>query len=848
MNKISLVLAILFVGCSQPKKIVTEVWLKGRERFVADRFPAADANASCRSDLFKIEEVKREALYYEGQLSSAKKITGKWKHLDLSKLPLGQAKFLQAMTEKIGDLNRPDLFNYSDCSDAPCVVNKVYQSSDGLEGWTTYLWYLKMGSILTFKNKVYDQKSPTAGIYNEKSYELKDYLYSRDELYAFWRMSHALSTPYKSLPQLTEIQRIPRKSTIEDMGPMTCGLAWSTGYILLNDGCLSFAYNSKDSGFIYEGATHEMGHQIDYEWGRQQRNTYYSQNGEWKEKGGWSIKEYVDQGSGKMVREWSSSLKDEQFVRSYAKTSPAEHFADTTAYYRYEGDLTKRKIPSDIYNLIQEKVFEKNEFNGSGLIEQFKEDVNPLLASTIFKSAVECDQNPIASPSVSPLAADLFPFNVSIEVRKCLKERVGQIANQAVVEAKLNHVDGCETLKSTSSLADFKRSIEASITSQMVNHLKAARENQEYYKKLNAFYKNLSERAAPLRLMTECYGDLDEKSCYELGISNLIDELIPKDIINAQSMKDDLRKMFVDANKFEAVKSEMIKVHQDFIFTQSSILNESAKQLWKDCSSQFWSNQVPPIPGPFSVGEAWMVSSQFNCISFGIPDEVKSLVSRMSFEAIGVHDERESKLLFDLAIPIYTKEINRYYFQALESEALEIKKILAANTIEENLSSSFSWITGLGEQVRKDCDKQARSDLPGNLRYHDPAVVFDDLVSQACSNVLKSQKFNEWLESQQGMVEEHVMNSFLNVLEEKGLVAAKACSVKFPTSTLLQRLQNKKAREECLNKQWSQIVDLSWKDVLAGTTLKVDVVSIKQKADFPSKRVLGNVKRSVFVD
>lgn len=808
---------LLLVAACAPKEskfLVTDHWHEARKSFSSSRLPATGGgNVSCRSELFSVEEVKREALHYESQLNTGPKISGRWKHLDLRTLPVPQAKFLRAMGEEIGDLRNPNGIDYSQCRDAVCVVNSIYKSSDGLEGWTSYLWYMKMGYFLSMKNKVYDQKSPTAGIYNGKSYPLSDYLFTRDELYAFWRMSHALTTPFKTLPIMKEIQRVPKTSEIEGMGRGVCGLAWSNGYIILNDGCLSF-WGDQDKGFIYEGVTHEIAHQIDYKLGRENGGSYYSQVGRWKAEGQWTLKEYFDEANRRTVNEWSTTLTDNQFVRSYARTSPAEHFADTAAYYRYSGETTKKKVPALIYTHLKEVAFDQLEYDTPGLFDQFEKDVGTLLAPELFRTALECDQKPIASNTTKPLAESLFPFSVDIKSRRCLREGLDRILNQAVIEAKLNHVDGCAQLRTSAQVLAFKSKLEPTFSRQVVEHIKVARENQLYYQRLSEFYDALSKQTEPLKIVTSCYGQVDEKQCYDEQIQAYVDRIVPNDLVNAENLRRDLQKMFLEANGFEATRALSQKLHQDFLFSQSALIDASARELWRTCASRAIDNREAPIPGPFSVGEGWMVSSQFNCLSLEIPSEVKRAISAMSFEAMGVSDASESRLLFDLALPLYVKEIQRFFDLEKATEARSIQTFLREHRTSAigRLTASFEWIEGLGQVMNRSCQREVEKDLPRNYRFHDPAQVFQAHTDEICREVLRSPAFQEWLKSQREMVEIDVVKTYLKAYEQVARDRAEACLDRFPNSNIVLRLLNKKKREACYLERWSQVEDQAWRE------------------------------------
>lgn len=803
------VLALL-AGCgpSKPSKVVTGAWLEGRQRFVPNRQLASNTNPKCRSELFTVDEVRREAQFYENQLSSQRRLTGRWRHLELSKLPVPQARFLTALGDNFGDLNLPERADVRSCQDAVCVVNAVYQSQDGLEGWVTYLWYLKMGNILTFKNHVYSQKE-RAGMYNGKAYPLKDYLYSRDELYAFWKMSHSLSTPFKTLPKLREIQRVPRTALFEGMSATTCGLAWSNGYVQLNDGCLSFWGPGLERGFIYEGTTHELAHQIDYHFGetRANRAQYYSQVGRWKEEGKWELREYFSAAENRTVREWVSGLKDEEFVRSYARTSPAEHFADTAAYFRHDGDTTKKKVPANIYAHLQSEVFEKQEYTSGGLLLQFERDVVPLFSQDLFKLALDCEQNPGSGLQTAPLAADSFPFSVSESVRRCLAAGLRTAVDQALVEAKLNHVDGCKVLDNNTHAQSFRFGIQTRLTDQIVEHVKVARANLEHYKLLSAFYKDLESRAAPLQLATGCYGDRDEASCYESALSAHIDELLPRDLATGERMREDLRRMYLDANRFEVVQAEVRKVHLDFLRSQSAVIVSEARDLWDECLARGPENRETPQAGLFSVGQGFMVSGQFNCLNRKIPESVRRSITEMAFEGFAVTDAQESKLLYDLAVPSFVLELTRLYEAATLDELNRVLDVMTAEreTIRRKLSADFSWAQELGRSIEASCIRMVFAELPRDLRYHEPRGVYNQFVGRLCVDVLRSADFKNWLQEKRSSVEADVLRSFLEQYRVEANLRADQCIAKYPMSNAALRLLHKRKRDACYLDRWAEV-------------------------------------------
>lgn len=777
------------------------------QRNPAQEAPGTEAAVECKGDLFGVPELKREAAHYEALLEGPK-LSGKWKHLDLADLPLAQARFLRALGDELGDLSRPDVIDYSGCDDVPCIVNKVYQSTSGIEGWVTYVWWLKMGNILTFKNKIYKQNQENSpGVYDSKSYPLSAYLYSVDELYAFWRMSHYLPAPYKSLTNLKEIQRIPRTAFLEGRGPDYCGLAWSSGYILLQDGCLSLGdfepERRKDRGSFYHLVVHEMGHILDnFRSGQPDKYLYYSKQGSWLAEGKWSEVESVDPITKVVRREWVSGMLRENFVSGYAATNPTEHYAETVTFYRYNGDHSLKTVPASTYQFIKSDVYNSEEFTSPGMSVYFRKQVEKDLAPQVFNATLECYHTKADFTGPAMSASEV---GTTLERNKlsCLYAQRERLMKEALADLKINDVEACSYFRKSEREVAYVAESRRWITSEFQAHIRKALEDEKYFEQLGSFYQQLAQGLAPVQMMTECYGEASEKECYETKVQEFVAQVVPESQANAERLRADLAMRFLESYAFAIVRAETIKTYQDFVSTQSWTLSESASELWGQCSIESASNEAAPVSGPFSVGSRWMASSQFNCINSQLIGALSAVVEDMGFNGESVTHEKEQQILRDLSLTIYVTELQRLFNLA---RAEELAILLSAKGDDQEffqtMVGDFSWLKPFEKDVRKLCIVQGLTRFPAGVRYHshDERV---QLLAETCVKVSASAELKAFNRAHPELNEDFHVKQYLDEVKRVSDERGKICEERFPARSFLSKLRNRGRRSDCFVEGWS---------------------------------------------
>src|SRR5690606_12112734 len=176
INLIPLLILGVVASCSrkQPESLLTKWSHKVAKESSFDRVIASSSlkQQQCFKDIFDVQTLKKEVAELEKKYAGGEKVSGTWKHLDLSSLPIPQANFLKTYGDKIGDLKNPESIDYSGCEDVPCIYNRIYKKDNHVAGYVHYLWYLKLGNMLSADNDDPDQASKEDGNYNKKEHPL----------------------------------------------------------------------------------------------------------------------------------------------------------------------------------------------------------------------------------------------------------------------------------------------------------------------------------------------------------------------------------------------------------------------------------------------------------------------------------------------------------------------------------------------------------------------------------------------------------------------------------------------------------------------------------------------------
>lgn len=849
-----IILLFLFCACSKENRkdflVLNYQWKKEDSLNRQDRRLASEELPECRSDFFQKDLIAKENKGMEEKLQKNQKISGTWKHLELATLPTAQANFLVAYGKDLGDYNKKD-YDFSSCKDVPCILNTIYESTDGLEGQVIYFWYLRMGSLLAIDNKVIEQASTTPGIYFNKTRDFKDYLFNRHELYGFWRLAQTLPLKYQRLTNLKEVQRIPRGSLFENEEDGVCGIANNWGHVRLSDGCLAIGdVQRRGEGYFYQAVPHELSHELDYltALSIKPHTYYYSHTEEWKKEGGWIIKEILDTSTGAIkLRQWDYTLEDAKFVTDYARTSPPEHFAESLAMMYTSGEYSKKTLPPSTYELVQRKFFDSQLYDTQNKTAAFypiidRYDIN------IFKGTEVCLKTP-GKFAQDPVMAKYINGVSAIEVKTCLAAKLKDFGVQITRDINREQFYGCDYSKTPDVAPKFFNEIYTIIGNKINHHYQQYLQDKEYFKLFAEFYKQFETiREGQIAYMS-CQAENDEEICYEAAIKKQILELMPPEFEFKETAIADLLVAYLKKFPYSVVKDQTILTYQQFVASSQLAITEKAQSLWQSCLQKPASDEATPIGSPFSARTQYVVSSVMNCLNQSIGDELDQLVTGMNSDIL-IKSEKEKKLLKTLSLPYFINVLDRELALAVEKEKSEVQTYQAnlKSILLPELKSDFTWAKSLRNlsQLKMECQSKVLTKISMNLHFHLMKDVFYQFNEELCQEVISSSEMKAYMEkvyqSSWGAAEDYLQNSLSN----KAKIKAQDCLNFYPKSSGILGTMNAKKRLSCFDEQWGYLEMMAMKDFSEngpGAKYSFEAVELKQRYKKIAITIKEDIKR-----
>jgi hypothetical protein len=815
----------------------------------------ASAEGSCMEEAFNLETLKAEVREAEKKFPTETTVQGQWKHLDLSTLPIPQANFLLQFGDKIGDLKDPGRIDYSSCQDVPCIINKIYNKNDHVAGYVHYLWYLKFGTMISADNLVpYSnallppQGSKIPGQYNGEEIPFEDFLFDQKELLGFWRLSHVLEAPYLNLPDFKEIQRIPRnKKLIGDAHAGSCGLAYSEGWILLTDGCLTFSYKLDFGSSFFTSVAHEMSHQLDFFEGKGSKELYRSKKQDFMLFTQNRV-EYKD-ADGKTVMNWKPN-PELKVVTGYARTNPVENFAETMAYYRLKGDFTKGHISKEQYTFFGETYFDSKEFTSSGLLKIWINENSNELSNLVLKSVIDCSKSKNTLKS-SYFKGVKFSQPIMPDMLNCISN--GADVASSFLRGKIlsREPEGCTVLADMGFKKIWDDEIKNYLASAYNEKLSEAAKDKNYLARIQQYYADVSNPTLARNSYISCYGNKNEEECFDIEIKkSAYDKASSLKLSPDQTIE--MTEMYVNFHEFDDIKKETQEFYKKLADSNLQSIKTETESLWNVCQNTAQNDSGKP-KGSFFQIDGYMVSSFYNCLNANIPDITKALIRNFSVNGHKLEYPNEEGLLVDFTLPLVANILKDIYVSEKANEKKKAEELITKDSEEtrKRILGDLSWVKDIlnMKKVESDCKKQALQFISFNPLFHLREELFSDYIGQICQNISGSSEFKAWIDSSKGSLAGKVSTSLDQKIIDLAMIKAQACVKQYPLDTVVNKVRFQPERDACLLNEWPKIeatVLESASGDLSASKLQVSPEALKARLESSRRRLQLRIMKSQF--
>lgn len=808
-NSAFLGLIILASACTQktPNTLISR-WEKKIEKETAlERTLASGAEGQCMKDIFTVETLKNDVRDLEKKFATAAKVQGTWKHIDLSTLPVPQANFLKTYGSQLGNLKEPDSIDYSSCTDVPCIFNKIYGKQDHVAGYVHYLWYLRFNNMLAADNMLPVQASKNPGEYKGQIHSFDKYLFSDDELYAMWRLSLMLKTPHTTLAYLKEVQRVPRGVGFEgEKMEGACGLAYSQGYILLNDGCLTVSSWNKDLGYLYQATTHELSHHVDFQQGRGSKEFYRSHKQDYLDLTGFWLKEFVDENN-QQVRQWQ--LKPgSKLPTSYGGTAPQENFAEALAVFRVDGDTARKNITQEHFTFVSSGYYQNRSFEKEELLKAWILQSTADTGKSVFKSVVDCSKQ-AQSPKSNYFKASDFSSPVLPGMLNCFGNDAVRIAAELKTQLMIKEPEGCLVMNDAPSKPKWETQVKEQLRLAYDKYLSELQKDKDYLARIQQYYGQLTDKTIARNSYINCYSEPSEESCYQQEISKAAyDKALSLKLPPEQTQE--MADMYVSYHAFEKIQQETKQMYQTFVTANLELIRTEAEQTWEGCLNLPQDDDHSPSGSLFTIADGYMISSFYNCLNANIPDALKEAIRQFKIDGVNLQNAKEELILTRTSQPELVKMLKDKYTVARDLEVNSAFDYMAADQgeLRKKLLSNFDWVKNVIDesQILSDCKVQGLKLITFKPLYALKKDLFGNyLDTKSCVKINESSEYQQWLNSSKDTFNDKVAAGLDDKILDLGYARANECLKQYPIDTTINKIRYRKQREACLIDEWPKL-------------------------------------------
>jgi hypothetical protein len=746
-------------------------------------------------------------------------------------------------------------YNLSECSNLECIFTLLYPKEDNRYGLLNYLFFLKTGYIISNQTIVPfvtpdDPKLTTLAQVDNTSY--LDYSFKLDEMLLFNEIANNLPDRMKKLPILIDLHRLPlnidfpeTKEQIEWKkndpkkyeSSKFCGLALSTGSIILTSGCFSLSFEGKYKNYIYRSLTHEFAHQLDLFMGKNNERFSTDITKEWPGLSGW-YQEITFDVDGKKIKTSAWKIKvpsdadsiSDGFIREYAKNNPIEDFADSIGFFRYDAEKLKKVAPRK-FAWISKNVFDGRDFSELGLLNYYSLIASMKMKNELLNVTNNCVINSDHYPEKSKNYYQEFQGLYRDAILTCLSSGLKEVAKSTIYTLKEEENEACDFFKfnedAVISLAFEK------IQEDVGRSLGQQSQLADSLKKFDEF-KKTTQDIDPMEAILSCSIDVHAIDCYNKVMNQAFEKLSENVDVGIFDLVKNYKDQFLLQNQYANVQLKLNESLGVFFSGIEDKIDEIALSRFNDCRTNFGSyehegNEV--LVEPISGGDFYIRTGVLNCINSHAIYELDSiLTTRINRYGLSISKDSTKVYIRNLYLPKYARHLTAMFLKEVEDEKNKLSNIVETTSSDAflRLTSNLEWLSSKLKTKELIIEKCQNKVLEMNLfSNNDLKVLFTSkglLTSAIARKICKDIDTSTPVILELKKRDEVSWNLSMTILEvqvlQKAIESEKSCVKQFPKAG---RGNYIKKRSDCLTSflTWDLIMKNaieSWKLANDGTS------------------------------
>lgn len=666
-----LLIAVAFIGFTQGlggKQLLTS-WHNTHwslPNVLTDRAPATFEG--CQNNQYRLENLVLENERLEKTFPPRHNMQGRWLHLDLATLSFPQARLLSKLPQ---EHFRPFAVTLATCKDVPCLYDLISADADREYGALAWNWFLKTGLAVQWKSS--------------------ELAFTKDEMKNLWALAQHLTPDFFHQHVLSSLE----KSHLPD------GQCFATtqGRVRLSAKCAAQGYPSVDFQSL---VTAGMSEALLPHWLK-------------------SFPEWQTRLSKKSQGEW----RDGKWQQTSFNVSV---FAPQVAQFVLKGEATP-----ELKSFLHDQLFKRDWTLQGDMHREYKRDqwVWRDIKNRHLKDCLDLHKTAMLT---KPRSRGLASLSEPHPTAQCLRQTaVSEFLQNKRAWLTHGHARSCEWSKSLPQgpvAVDAYISHWESLINKDIDQLewRMRSDGPAWVRDYQAKEDSLA-KLDPTWVYFECHNGSDPKSCYQQGLTDLLNKQgrVPS------SVKEEL----LDDYPFEALDervSEDVGAKRQWFLTR---LEQEAAKTWRSCWHEGPNSMVKLTQALqwVSPGVEFIDGRFASCLESASPKLLEQLAVGDTPEARYWRQELSSplKAWWKNQIVQMAEQERGWLWQNLE----KIKSGLQLDLQDGMKSASFD--------PQSSCLTRLTYHYPALMFFHDRQQLNAHLGVNLCRDVLSSPKMQKSL-------------------------------------------------------------------------------------------------------